>query len=246
MKIIRFVLIILIVLGFPSHPAVAQRGDASDVEAAGLLKQVIATYHSLSTYSDRGTAIVHMTSSDSVYKIEFETLFKRPNKVRFAWTLEFNHTPGHKQTGVIWCDGETAWTWYSFRDNNLERKANLEAAMASATGASWGTAPNILELLVDRFQEMIRLDERAAFKIAGKDLANGVECMKLVGTETDGDELKVWIGREDHLIRRVQEKMKGWSGYEWKWKGATHEEMHTDIVVNQEIADSRFSKEGRY
>ena len=41
-----------------------------------------------------------MLGSDAVYKIEFETLFKRPNKVRFAWTLEAIHTPGHKQTGA--------------------------------------------------------------------------------------------------------------------------------------------------
>jgi outer membrane lipoprotein-sorting protein len=245
MKIIRFAVIILIVLVFPPYPTNAQRGEASAVEAAELLKQVVAAYHSFSTYSDRGTAIVHMTGSDAVYKIEFETLFKRPDKVRFAWTLEYNHTPGHKQTGVIWCNGETAWTSYSFRGNKPERKTNLEAAVASATGTSWGTAPAILDLLVDRFQGMIRLDERAKFKIAGKDLTNGVECMGLVGTESDGDELKVWVGREDHLIRRIHEKRKGWTRNGWKWEGGTHEEMRTDIVVDQEIADSRFSKEGR-
>jgi hypothetical protein len=245
MKFIGSAIAILIALIIPPHSTDAQRRGSSEVEATELLSQVVAAYHSLSTYSDRGTAVDHMTGSDTVYTVEFETVFKRPNKVRFAWTSEVNHTPGHKQTGVIWCDGETAWASYSFHGNKPERKQNLEVAVAGATAASWGAAPTILGLLVDRFHEMIRLDERQGFKIAGNGSASGVESLILAAVDKDGTERKVWIGREDHLIRRIEERSKGWTRKGWQWKGQTREEVRTQIVVNRDLADSRFSKEGR-
>jgi hypothetical protein len=81
-------------------------------------------------------------------------------------------------------------------------------AVAGATGASWGTAPTILGLLVDRFHEMIRLDERPGLKIAGNGTASGVESLILAAVDKDDNERKVWIGREDHLIRRIEERCK--------------------------------------
>lgn len=243
MKIIGFAISILITVITSFYSTDAQRRE-SDVAAAEVLKQVIATYHSFSTYRDRGTTVVHMRGSDVVYKVEFETLYKRPNKVRFAWTMEYNRLPGHKQNGVIWSDGETTWALYSFHGNQPEQKQSLEAAVAGATGASWGAAPTILGLLVDRFHETIRLDERQNFKIKDKDIENGVERLVLVGEDAEGDIFKVWIGSKDHLVRRIEERWKGKKHNGWDWKGGWREEVRTEIVVNQDLADSRFSKEG--
>jgi len=92
---------------------------------------------------------------------------------------------------------------------------------------------------------MIRLDERLGFKLAGNGTASGVESLILAGVDKDGTERKVWIGREDHLIRRIEERSKGWTRNGWQFKGGTHEEVRTQIVVNRDLADSRFSKEGR-
>ncbi len=245
MKIIGSAIAILITLLIPAHATDAQRRESNAVEPPEVMRQVVAGYHSFSTYSDRGTGIVRSAGSDAVDKVEFETLFKRPNKVRFAWTTEYSRTPGYKQTGVVWCDGVAVWASYSFHGNKPEQKTSLEAAVASATGASCGTAPTILRLLSDEFHEIIRLDERQGFKITGNDVANGVECLILAGNDADGDERIVWIGREDHLIRRIEDRWKGWTRKEWQWKGGTREEVRTQIVVNQDIADSRFSKEGR-
>jgi hypothetical protein len=92
---------------------------------------------------------------------------------------------------------------------------------------------------------MIRLDERQGFKIAGSGTASGVESSILTAVDKDGTERKVWIGREDHLIGRIEERSKGWTRKGWQWKGQTREEVRTQIVVNRDLEDSRFSKEGR-
>jgi len=149
MKLIGFAIAILIAL-IPPHSTDPQGRESSEVEAREVLRQVVAAYYSLSTYSDRGTGVDHMAGSDTVYTVKFETLFKKPNRVRFAWTSEYSYTPGHKQTGVIWCDGESAWASWSVHGNKPERKENLEVAVAGATAASLGTASTILGLLVDQ------------------------------------------------------------------------------------------------
>jgi outer membrane lipoprotein-sorting protein len=211
--------------------------QSPDAVAAEFMKEVVATYRALSTYSDKGTSIVRLGRVDSTYTIEFETLFKRPDKLRFAWTQRNNHTPGYKQSAVIWSDGATAWALASFRGNKPEQKKNLDAAVAAATGASWGTANKIPRLLSDEVGGL-RLDEIKGSRVSGPDTADGVECVVIVGYLAIGTEReterRVWIGREDHLIRRIEER----------WKTGTTVEARRQIVTNEDIADSRFSEQG--
>jgi outer membrane lipoprotein-sorting protein len=201
-------------------------------DADELLRQVVAAYHSFSAYSDKGNAIVHLRDSD--YKIEFETLFKRPDKLRFAWTLEYSHTPGYHQNNVIWSDGTTAWASYSFHGSKPEQKGSLELAVASATGASWATAHTISRLLSDEVTGL-RLDELRGLKVIGKDTVDGVDSVVVAGYLGSGEEYKVWIGSEDHLVRRIEKRSKD----------STYQEVRKHILVNREIADSRFSESGR-
>jgi outer membrane lipoprotein-sorting protein len=198
------------------------------------MAQVVAAYHSISTYSDLGSAIVRFARSDLVFTVKFETLFKRPGRLRFAWTSESNSTPGYVQTGLIWCDGTTAWKNYSFQGGKPEQKKSLDLIVAGATGASSGTAHHIPRLLSDEVTGT-RLDELQDLKITGKDTADGVECIVVVGFYKNDGECKVWIGREDHFIRRIEERSTQ----------DTQEQVRTRIVVNQEISDSRFSEQGR-
>lgn len=208
--------------------------SGSEPNANQIMRSVVETYQSLSTYSDRGTTIVHSSDSDAVYRVEFESLFKRPRRLRFAWTMEFSHVPGHKQTGVIWCDGEIAWASYSFLGGKPERKKTLESAEAGATGASQGTAHTILRLLSEEVGGM-RLDELQALTITGSEMADGIKCTVLLGYFASGEQRTIWVGSNDHLIRRIEDR----------YNTSRREEVHTQIVVNQDIADSRFSEHGR-
>jgi outer membrane lipoprotein-sorting protein len=213
----------------------AQGAASNDADASEVIRQVVAAYRSLSSYSDRGTSLVHLAGSDASYRVDFETLFKRPNKLRFAWTLQYSHAPGKQRKNVIWCDGATAWSSYSFRGNKPELKQNLELAVAGAVGPSWTTAHNIPRLLSDEVGG-IPLDEQVqGFKITGNETADGVHCVVVVGNLATGGECKIWVGLKDHLIRRIEERSKN----------GIREEVRTQIVVNQDILDSRFSEKGQ-
>lgn len=216
----------------PQHFSGADRAAPSDADAALVMRQVVAAYHSMSTYADIGTAVVHLGSTE--YRVDFETLFKRPGKLRFAWTVAYSRLPGKKQTGLVWSDGATAWASYSFRGNKPQQKKDLEFAVAGATAASWMTAHTIPSLLSDQVGG-IRLDEMEGLRIAGEDIADGVASVVLVGYMRDGEERKLWVGKHDHLIRRIEERSKT----------GTREEVRRQIVLDQDIADSRFSEHGR-
>jgi hypothetical protein len=208
------------------------RGEApNDAHAAEVMRQVVAAYHSLSTYGDKGTSIIHLASVD--YRVDFETLFKRPGRLRFAWTVEYSETPGHKQSGLIWSDGPTAWASYSVNGNKLEPKKDLGLAIAGATGASWGSAHTIPTLLTDQVG-LVRLDELKRLRMMGNETVGGVDCLVLIGYFASGEECKVWVGRDDYLIRRIEERSETMK----------REEVRTNIAINKELADSRFTERG--
>ena len=63
---------------------------------------------------------------------------------------------------------------------------------------------------------------------------DGVECFVLIGYFAYGEERKVWVGRSDYLIRRIEDRSET----------LKREEVRTNIVINQELADSRFTERG--
>lgn len=205
----------------------------TDQAADRILGNVVAAYHSVSTYRDNGTAIIHLTDSDASYRVEFETLFKRPNKLRFAWTQRSSRVPRYKQRGVIWYDGVAAWSRYSVRGNKVVRKRDLEVLVAGATGASWGTAHNVSALLCDEVGGT-RLDDLQSVRMIGSEAVGGVECVVLLGELPSGGERKIWVGRRDNLIRRIQER----------FGNVKLDEVLTKISVNRDIVDSCFSENG--
>jgi hypothetical protein len=126
-----------------------------------------------------------------------------------------------------------AWAAASFRGNKPEQKKNLDVLVAAATGASWGSASTIPRLLSEEVGG-IRLDELRGLRMSGNDITDGVECVVIVGYLASETERKVWIGRKDHLIRRIEERSMN----------ETRVEVRREIVINGEVADVRFSERG--
>lgn len=205
-----------------------------ELSATEVMKHVVDTYQSLSTYSDRGTSITKLSPDGPVYTVKFETLFKRQNKLRFAWTLEYSGIPAYKRSNVIWSDGESVWASYSSRGGKPERKISLEVAVAGAIGASWAAAHRITSLLSEEVGG-VRLDQLQGLMIVGNDTVDGVRCTVVSGYLKSGTERKLWIDSKDYLIRRIAERSDS----------TTVEQLHTQILVNQDIANSRFSEQGR-
>jgi len=212
----------------------------AESDPAYIMRQIVDTYRSLLTYADKGRSIVRLSSVN--YTVEFETVFKRPARLRFNWTVQSSAIPAHKQHALIWSDGTKAWALYSFRGNKLEQKDDLGLAVAGATGASWRTAHDIPRLLTDDIRGF-RLDEMRDLKMVGNHTIDNVDCVVLAGgygyqSERAGhyaiNECKIWVGREDHLIRRIERRSEK----------SVQEEIRTQIVINKDIPDSKFTERG--
>jgi outer membrane lipoprotein-sorting protein len=206
----------------------------SGEQAAQIMAQVVAAYHSVPSYSDTGTIVDRAGRGGFEMKVRFETFFKRPSKLRFNWTIENNNVRRHRHNAMIRSDGTTTWTSYSFRGSRPERKDSLDLAVAGAIGASLGSAHRIPRLLIDQITSF-RMDELKDLRIRSYEPADEVECVVLVGERAVGTEVTVWVGRQDHLIRRIEERSR-------------HDvlvETRTRILVNQDIPDSRFGEQER-
>lgn len=234
MRLIPAILSFLIALQAATNVSDTSTRLRTELSAAEVMKRVVDTYRSLSTYSDQGTSITKLDPDGPVYTVKFETLFKRQNKLRFAWTLEYSRIPAYKRNNVIWSDGESVWASYSSRGGKPERKIDLGAAIAGAMGTSWAASYRITSLLSEEVGG-VPLDQLQGLMIVGNDTVDGVRCTVVRGYVKSGTERKLWIDSKDYLIRRIAERSDD----------TTVEELHTQILVNQEIANARFSEQGR-
>jgi hypothetical protein len=213
-------------------PAVCLAADQNDPtpSATQVLRNVVATYQSLTSYRDRGVSITTSANGTEVpeRRLEFETLFTRPGKLRFAWDEETSHWPGNTHY-VIWSDGTSAWSSFAHTDNTPERQESLALAVCSATGISAGAAHVIPKLLMTEIYGL-RIDDLENYSVTGEESIDGVECVQLTAYYRSGARSTVWVGRDDNLIRRIITDHAG----------TEQIETRTAIVVNSEIGDSAF------
>jgi len=215
-------------------PASARETWPSDPAAVAFMKQTVATYLALQTYQDRGrssqTLKFYPEDGDAaIVVVEFSTSFKRPRRFKFEWTTSRDFGDGlDVDKNAIWSDGAKVWSWSS-NELNPEREDNLNMAVAGATGISQGMAHEIFRLLSDEVTGF-RFDQLKRLKLLGSEKVGGVECTIVHGFQYDND-VKLWIGKEDHLIRK---------GVETTPDTNTNTFERTDIVVDGEIADADF------
>ena len=209
----------------------AERSDPTP-SAAEVLRNVVATYQSLTSYRDQGVSITRRAgeTGDAERRLEFETLFTRPGKLRFAWDEETRYRPG-KTHSVIWSDGTSAWSSFAHTGNTPEREKSLALAVCGATGLSVGAAHVIPRLLTTEING-VRIDDLEDYSVAGEESIDGVECVRLTAYYRSGTRSTVWVGRDDNLIRRIVTD-----------HGGTEQvETRTGIVVNGDIDDSAFKE----
>lgn len=229
----RTALLLILLLAFP---AIVIAAPPSDQEAVAFMSQVVATYKSLSSYRDRGRSVQTLKSDSSeknpsTVVIDFTTLFKRPNKFRFSWTRTENLGDGPyiSEKNAIWSDGTRIWS-FAASDSTPIAEESFAMAVAGATGVSQGTALHIFRLLTDDVHGF-RFDQLRKLKIVRSEILSGIDCYVVQGSQYDMDNYELWIGKQDHLIRK---------GIDTQSDGNTASFERSGIVVNKDIADNQF------
>ena len=227
----------LLGLFFLSAPIVAELPTNAD--ATAILRDVVATYEAMSSYRDQGRSILTLgvqrdAGNTSRSLIEFRTLFDRHGRYVFAWTSseDFSGENTESSSNCFWFDGSKGW--YAERNYGGRRRKsemNLRDASAATTGISQGTSHEVFRLLTDEVGGL-RYDQLKNLRITGKETTHGVDSDIVRGDYSDGSSTDLWIGRQDHLIRKRLDTALD---------GATTLVERTNIVVNSNIPATDFS-----
>ena len=116
-----------------------------------VLDNLWARYGKCLTYSDAG--YVHSwegNTTKSIVKLQFQTIFVRPNKFRFEWINSEKH-------GAIWSDGHGIFSCdaYNVPCPIICSYDAVTEAMGAMHGASEGTSQLILQILIDEFRKAV-------------------------------------------------------------------------------------------
>ncbi len=207
---------------------------AAAEDAASILRASEAAYAKLQTYQDVG--VVRTTVGGDV---SFDTAFVRPWRFRFAWTA------GHPFillrcmgiTGIVRADGPRVTMWRKvFGDEPTEKvEPSLAVAVAGATGVSMGSAHTIATLLMPHLwdEEPFGASVLALSspRLLDDQPIDRTPCRHLAGLSSRGDPMELWIGTEDHLLRRFDVTLGDFS----------FSEIHRELRVDAPVAAATFA-----
>jgi outer membrane lipoprotein-sorting protein len=171
--------------------------------AADIVKQSLAKYASLTSYSDEGVAVATLgTTIASSYT--FTLKLARTNLYQVVWRL-----PDGEETpkGVVWSAGEGNFVWMGKGFAPVKYK-DRETAIASATGISGGVAASVPATFFNLPWGGLLRAHQADFTRAADDKVGDVDCFVLTNS-ADGRSIAVWIGKQDQLIHQVENDTSG-------------------------------------
>ncbi|MBA2431208.1 MAG: DUF2092 domain-containing protein [Chthoniobacterales bacterium] len=198
------------------------RAQAETPTAESLLQQMVAAYSSARSYS--GTTFVRYLNADGSerFHVAFKIWFLRPSSIRLD--AESKKEGALPRREVLWSDGATIRTWSTGKPVVAQSKIKI------AGSGMFGTyAYHVPTMLEESYAGTRRLHELSAPMLAGDEIVEGVDCYHIRGG-WEGDEYEVWLGKEDHLVRKITAT----------YSDHQLEEIHREVSLNAEIAPDVF------
>lgn len=175
----------------------AREGLSPEVKA--FIGSVHAAYESARSYTDTGTHEI-IGDGDLLRRATFKTTYRDPGDLLFEHWDSTDDAP--VEANVLSKKGDLVQRM-SGTDSEPRVEADISTAIAALYGVTSGTSGNIPEFL-------LHLDGSTVFHLV--DLAiigearsvNGPLCDRLRGKDISGAEVTFWIGKDDHLIRKIE------------------------------------------
>lgn len=185
-----------------SNGSIDEHGSAATAREA--LSTLLATYANAATYADEGELVHVITQVGRAATVTHATVsnaFVRPDRFRFVyWTDEDG--PDFQ----ILRDGSHVVSDFSARDGP-EEEASLDLAFAGAYGVTEGMSDLVGPLLHADGKARVGLFRGDDFTLGEDASVDGVDCLSLETQNSEG-RTRVLLGREDHLIRRVERRYR--------------------------------------
>ncbi|MGZ8939149.1 MAG: DUF2092 domain-containing protein [Limisphaerales bacterium] len=199
------------------------RSQTAAPPAEPILQKMAEAYLAAQTYSDKNTAVYRKRDGSEQLKVDFKVWFARPGAFRVdAESRSPGGTAARRE--VLWADGAVTRTWATGKAVTSRPKVQL------AGSGMFGTyAYHVPTLLEPSYGARRRLHELTTATVSGEELFEGVDCYRIRG-QWDGDAYEVWVGKTDHLVRRIVATY------------ADHqlEEIHREIVIDAPIPKETF------
>lgn len=186
-------------------------------------------YAECKSYSDTGEMILKpVDRRDSAIKtLKFKTAYRRSGEFRFAH--EFKTAQGDTHRHTCWTDGQEFKTWFS-ETNRKDNYNNLAAVIDELTGNYNVPARHIFGLIdKDTFGES-ELSKLTSPILLGTDKIDGKVCQKIMGQESHGFIVYLWIETKTKLIRRIETRDLGSGQPVWVT-------ISLKPVVNKKVSD---------
>lgn len=236
-------------------PVFAGEAASAELSVAQVLRSVEAKYAALASYSDEGCVVITSVDGDSI--VAFSIRLARPSFYRTEWRRNRGAVSSLWEVApeAVWSSG--AYNLLSAGGCGVRRQFNREIALAHAAGPSGGAATTIPQRFFkwkwgdheERFDDVVSSTTRQADEKVGN-----INCYVFT-TGAEGRTNRLWIGKQDFLIRRVQtviskgamqamtagllknldpEQVRALHGF-------TFTETHTNIVLNPQFSRSDFT-----
>lgn len=228
-------------------PVSALSGSADPVTRASLLyplhppkpeaviEAMLGRYLGVRSYQDTGVRLMYL-SGDKELPMEwpFKTYFVRPGWFRYEWISEHPYPPlrYYKDFNIVWENPTGVYFYWTLDPGLVERMKSLEQALGQVVGVSHGGSMDIPGLLMKEVGGSA-LDELQGLSWLGRAECEGVVCDRVRGTSLFFGTYDLWIGVEDHLVRR----------HETRVNGLLSIEIHREIQTDHEIAATEFEFE---
>lgn len=204
-------------------------------DAATILRTSAESYAALRSYSDVG-----VVETDVGGDVSFDTAFVKPDRFRFAWKVghPFILLRFETITAIVRSEGPRTTTWRKVHHEEPTERvdSSLSMAIAGATGVSSGSAYTIATLLMPTLWG--REDSSASVlvmsspRLLADETIDRVSCRHLSGLSRHGDPVDLWIGIDDHLVRRLDTTDGGFHS----------SETRHDVRINASIAPAVFAE----
>lgn len=161
-------------------------------------------YTSMQSYQDCGAVRVYSRLLPLTIDLTFQTYFVRPDLFRFEWHSQsrlLRWSDGFRHYAAIWSNGDSVYTYWNTR--GLREERSLKSAVAGATGISHGSAHTVYRLLNNKVGGFTFTELQQLSKLHGQKF-EGTPCHTIRGRHPRGGTYKLWIGKEDLLIRKVR------------------------------------------
>jgi len=194
------ILAIICILFF-SRSALAQEQSVTDI-----IKSVKTTYGNLNTYFDSGKVV--SSFYDLPHLFSSAKLFKTSYSSNGLLNFEYYELGVSNSLYVINKSNNKVQSWWGIT-NEIKTYPSLNVPLAAATGVSSTSSILIPKLLLTKEVSAKSIFETIVEpKYIRKELINGTSCFVIGAKGKLDEDIQIWIGDKDFLLRKVMTDKK--------------------------------------